>query len=111
MAEKRTIDRGTHFRVVESRGDSQIVSLHWKDERGGMKPEPYWSGASSAPVELGDVIEAVLTSVGITKERWIALKEQFGLPPTCNCEARKQWLNNLGLGEKLDAFKQAMRWK
>lgn len=40
---------------------------------------------------LGDVVESVLTSMGITQERfkeWFSLKE-------CNCTKRKKWLNNL----------------
>jgi len=40
---------------------------------------------------LGDVVESVLTTVGITEERfkqWFNLKE-------CNCNGRKKWLNNL----------------
>lgn len=40
---------------------------------------------------LGDVVEEVLTSVGITQERfkkWFKLKE-------CGCTKRKKWLNGL----------------
>tara|TARA_Y100000361_G_C10930346_1_gene223559 strand:+ start:142 stop:432 length:291 start_codon:yes stop_codon:yes gene_type:complete len=40
---------------------------------------------------LGDVVESVLTSMGITQERF---KEWFNLKE-CNCSKRKQWLNNL----------------
>lgn len=42
-------------------------------------------------VGLGDVVENVLTSVGITQERF---KEWFGLKE-CNCTKRKAWLNSL----------------
>jgi hypothetical protein len=42
-------------------------------------------------VGLGDVIENVLTSVGITQERF---KEFFNLKE-CNCTKRKAWLNSL----------------
>ncbi len=40
---------------------------------------------------LGDAVEDVLNSLGITQERfkyWFNLRE-------CNCNERKQWLNNL----------------
>jgi hypothetical protein len=40
---------------------------------------------------LGDVVESVLTTFGITEERfksWFRLQE-------CNCSKRKKWLNNL----------------
>jgi hypothetical protein len=40
---------------------------------------------------LGDVVESVLTSMGITQERF---KEWFNLQE-CNCSKRKKWLNNL----------------
>jgi|694.fasta_scaffold38528_9 hypothetical protein len=40
---------------------------------------------------LGDVVENVLKSVGITEERF---KQWFGLRE-CNCSKRKAWLNNL----------------
>lgn len=42
---------------------------------------------------LGDDLERWLTSYGVTKERYVAVKQSLGLPPTCNCEARKEWLN------------------
>lgn len=50
---------------------------------------------------LGDRVESALHSVGVTKERWAAFKGAMGLPATCNCEARQQYLNKLGdeLGE------------
>lgn len=42
-------------------------------------------------VGLGDVVENVLKSVGITEERF---KEFFNLRE-CNCSKRKAWLNNI----------------
>lgn len=50
---------------------------------------------------LGDRIESALTAAGITKERWKAFKGAMGLPRTCNCDARKEYINKLGeqLGE------------
>jgi len=44
-------------------------------------------------IALGDDLENWLTAFGVTKERWVAAKQALGLPPTCNCEARKKWLN------------------
>lgn len=64
---------------------------------------------------LGDRVESALKAIGISQDRIIDVKAALGLPPTCNCPARIEWLNNLdeqlGLSEKLTAFKQAMRWK
>lgn len=45
---------------------------------------------------LGDYTEKLLSSIGVTKERFVELKEKFGLAPTCGCDARKQWLNEVG---------------
>ena len=44
---------------------------------------------------LGDYTESLLQSVGITKERYVAAKEMFGLAPTCNCDSRRDWLNRV----------------
>jgi hypothetical protein len=49
-----------------------------------------------SPRGLGDFIESGLTYLGITQERWVEWKRSHGLPPTCNCVDRKEWLNNFG---------------
>ncbi len=43
---------------------------------------------------LGDRIESTLIAFGITKESYIAFKQKCGLPPTCNCDGRKEGINN-----------------
>ena len=45
---------------------------------------------------LGDWTEQLLSSVGVTKERYIEAKERFGLAPTCGCADRQEWLNRVG---------------
>lgn len=45
---------------------------------------------------LGDWMECHLTSLGITQEKWIEIKSSVGLAPTCKCEERKEWLNQVG---------------
>lgn len=57
-------------------------------EKLGVSPN---SHLDNGMVGLGDVVENVLTSVGITQERF---KEWFGLKE-CNCTKRKAWLNSL----------------
>lgn len=47
--------------------------------------------ASVAPA--GDALEDLLESYGVTKEWYQGFKEKFGLPPTCNCNSRQEWLN------------------
>jgi hypothetical protein len=44
---------------------------------------------------LGDYTERLLQSIGITEERYKDIKQRFGLASSCNCEARKLWLNNV----------------
>lgn len=44
---------------------------------------------------LGDYVESLLKSVGVTEDRYKHAKELFGLPPTCHCADRKAWLNKV----------------
>jgi hypothetical protein len=52
---------------------------------------------------LGNRLESLFSSVGITKERVAEAKAALGLPPSCNCPARQEWINkaHLWLREKL----------
>lgn len=43
----------------------------------------------------GDKVEAWLKKAGITPERYTAIKAKFGLPPTCGCARRREWINNV----------------
>lgn len=43
----------------------------------------------------GDALEELLTSYGITKEWWVEYKAKHGLPPTCGCDSRREYLNKL----------------
>lgn len=43
----------------------------------------------------GDALEELLTSYGVTKEWWTDYKSKHGLPPTCGCDSRRQYLNDL----------------
>lgn len=44
----------------------------------------------------GDGVTAALKKIGVTEERYKAVKELFGLPPTCGCPQRREWLNKVG---------------
>jgi hypothetical protein len=46
-------------------------------------------------IPAGDALEELLTSYGITQEWWTEYKSQHGLPPTCGCDSRREYLNNL----------------
>lgn len=52
---------------------------------------------------VGDRLAAALKKLGVTEERYAAAKAAIGLPPTCGCKERREWLNRLGdwLGVRL----------
>ena len=66
-------------------------------ERGVAECEGYW--------QAGDELEKALTALGITKERWKKMKEALGGYPTCNCDARREWLNKAGVHLQITANK------
>jgi hypothetical protein len=69
--------------------------IHTFDNRGGQTV----AGSSAVRVKaigLGDYTERLLKSIGVTPERYVAAKAFAGLAPTCNCAARKEWLNKVG---------------
>lgn len=45
---------------------------------------------------IGDWVEAHLSMIGMTKEKWIEIKTAVGAAPTCDCDERKEWLNRVG---------------
>lgn len=49
-----------------------------------------------SPPGLGDLAEAFFKSVGITEDRYQAVKVKFHLDPDCNCADRRRWLNEVG---------------
>tara|TARA_R100000278_G_scaffold120286_1_gene102536 strand:+ start:1202 stop:1447 length:246 start_codon:yes stop_codon:yes gene_type:complete len=69
---------------VKNELDRAIVEL----KKRGIDPSSHLRKDTKG---LGDVVEEVLTSVGITQERF---KQWFGLKE-CNCTERKKWLNGL----------------
>ena len=74
--------------MVEENTRQKVDRVFEELEKNGIK---YDQVNSSDMTGLGDVVENILTSVGITEERfksWLNLKK-------CNCDKRKKWLNNL----------------
>jgi hypothetical protein len=64
--------------------DKIISELERRGVKSNSHNDPNMTG-------LGDVVEDVLKTFGITEERF---KQFFGLKE-CNCSKRKAWLNNL----------------
>lgn len=88
-------------------------SCNWTHENAG---EPVEHACGSQKItRLGDRVKSALQEHGITEASWEAFKREYGLPPGCNCERRRAWLNRLdeklGLGEKLAAIQAAMNWR
>lgn len=75
-------DRGDHIEVVVYR-DGIETTRTTKPKKVRETPQP------------GDALEEFLTSYGITKEWWTEYKSQHGLPPTCGCDSRREYLNDL----------------
>ena len=72
---------------------------YWKAWENGEGPGQTYSYSASARIPskgLGDSLERALKTLGITQDRYVEVKEMFGLPPTCNCNARREWLNKVG---------------
>lgn len=110
----KTFDKGDHTLVVDATSGERVVSKLPKGGKTTAKPTK--RAPRSAPVErLGDKVGSALAAVGVTTERWKALKAAIGLPPTCNCPARREWLNRLderlGLADKLASVKERLGWK
>lgn len=60
--------------------------------------EVYRQQCAGTPAErkkLGDKVEALFASIGITQDKYKEVKEKFGWPPTCDCPKRKEWLNRV----------------
>lgn len=58
-------------------------------------PEKVHAKCKKPPWQLGDDLETMLTALGVTKDKWKAAKQKFGLPPNCGCAARQEWLNRV----------------
>lgn len=72
--------------AIKQEMDQAIKAL----EASGIGPNAHQNNNNDT-TGLGDIVESVLQSVGITEERfkaWFNLKE-------CNCSKRKAYLNNL----------------
>lgn len=69
---------------IQGELDAAITEL----KKIGVDPSSY---LNPEVVGLGDVVEGVLSSMGITQERF---KNWFNLAE-CNCTERKAWLNSL----------------
>lgn len=99
----------TTTQLTDSLWLHQCRNCDWTLEADSPEPVEHVCGRAAAP-KLGDRVESALTAVGVTKERWVAFKEKFGMLPTCNCESRQRALNQLGdeLGDKAKAAVAAL---
>ncbi len=71
-------------------------------------------GRNSSPAAkpgLGDLAEQFFRSLGITEERYKAVKVALHLDPKCNCADRRRWLNEVGQKLGVDGVVMKMaRW-
>jgi hypothetical protein len=77
-----------------------LVGRDVRCDNGCMSSDPSLSDdASVADAEkrgLGDLAEQFFHSLGITEERYKAVKVAMYLDPKCNCADRRRWLNEVG---------------
>jgi hypothetical protein len=67
--------------------------------------------AVAPKVGLGDLAEAFFKSLGVTEERYKAVKVKLHLDPNCNCADRKKWLNEVGAQLGVDGVVMKMaKW-
>ena len=59
---------------------------------------------------LGDEVEHALEKLGITKERYVEFKKALHLMPTCHCNDRKKFLNELSAKFGLSQNKIVNYW-
>jgi hypothetical protein len=62
----------------------------------GIGPGQFGGTATPRAKGLGDKVADTLKKLGITPERYVEVKQRFGLPPTCDCAKRQEWLNQVG---------------
>jgi hypothetical protein len=96
--------------------DAQRIKMKNADYDGLQKkysPEAFTQRASNdsrhARIAVGDLVERMLASVGITKER----VQQWTRTKDCGCKARQQWLNRWGYQKQNQVerlLKKAARW-
>jgi hypothetical protein len=66
-------------------------------QAGGPTPtEQELSDVANAAPGLGDLAAEFFASLGITEERYRAVKVKLHLDPKCNCADRRRWLNEVG---------------
>ena len=76
--------------------DNEGFRIAWNCGLGPSQVRPTKSG-EAVPVDgLGDHVAHWLAKVGVTEENYKAVKAMFGLPPTCGCAGRREWLNRVG---------------
>ena len=88
-------------RLCQRRGDYWEA---WEQGRGpGQLNRVPPSQMGIKPVNLpqkregwGDNVTKALKKIGITEDRYKEVKAMFGLPPTCGCPQRREWLNKVG---------------
>jgi hypothetical protein len=79
-------------------GAKYIARPSWSDAADGHSPTnvSVIIEQEAERKKLGDHVESLLASIGVTKERYGAVKQNLGLEPACDCPDRQAWLNKWG---------------
>ena len=95
MCERHGIHKDTHWHhLCQTRVEYRKA---WDEGHG---PGQILTSGNREKVEKaegwGDKVAVLLKRIGVTEEGYKAVKEKFGLPPTCGCAKRREWLNRVG---------------
>lgn len=83
--------RGAHWQAWENGNGIGQIRL------GVIAPRPLdTEHEETASGGWGDNVTTFLKGIGVTEDSYKAIKQKFGLPPTCGCAQRREWLNKVG---------------
>ena len=89
---------------IQADGHNELMESRRSIGGGNIRPEDATRG-------LGELAGEFFASLGITEERYKAVKVKLHLDPTCGCADRRRWLNEMGARLGVDGVIVKMaRW-
>lgn len=84
--------RGAYWEAWENGTGIEQIKLKLSE----LAPPPPRKDRAVDTEGWGDKVTVFLKGLGVTEESYKAIKQKFGLPPTCGCSQRREWLNKVG---------------
>ena len=96
FCERHKVQKGERwFQLCQTR-DDYFQAWEAGTGPGQPKPQSVVKPPKKKPAGWGDAVTTALKKIGVTEEGYKAAKQLFGLPPTCGCAKRREWLNRVG---------------